>query len=477
MKNLVKLMFMALAMCFVACGEFGNGGNDGNGGSDNTPLTFTIGISNITSSTAKVTVTPSNNDKTYYYDIVDKETLDFYYDGSIAKCAKDLVEYITKDLGKTMEEYVVSGKDVYIFDSLEASTDYYIFAFGVLNDGTITSNIAYKAFKTTASSGSGNGGSTGGESSKNTFSISVNNISATSANVAITPSNSDTYYFDVVAKEVYDAYTNKTEFAKEYVAQLKEMLAEYGYTIADILSSGSDSYYYNDQLDPSTEYVAFVFGLSSNGTITTAVTSSTFTTLAGSGSGSGSGSGESAEDKVITSLVHGEYENYGDFYETGALNWLIQLDDQKGDDIIILEVQTPLSATDFTGEYTFASTFASGTAVAGFDYESYLYGSFWYREDANGKVADYLFLSSGKVSITKSGDIYTVSIDATTDLDSSLKATYTGTIPKYEESATVSKTSTLNKFSSVAFKKQVKAVKMTAQSAAKTISVKRNLVK
>ena len=115
MKNLVKLMFMALAMCFVACGEFGNGGNDGNGGSDNTPLTFTIGISNITSSTAKVTVTPSN-ENTYYFDIIDKETIDTYYEGNFENWAKDLVEYITKELGKTMEEYVVSGKDVYIFD-------------------------------------------------------------------------------------------------------------------------------------------------------------------------------------------------------------------------------------------------------------------------------------------------------------------------------------------------------------------------
>ena len=75
MRKLAQLMFMALVMCFVACGEFGghtdngNGDGNGNGGSNDTPLTFNIEVSSITSSTAKVTITPSN-ENTYYFDEV-----------------------------------------------------------------------------------------------------------------------------------------------------------------------------------------------------------------------------------------------------------------------------------------------------------------------------------------------------------------------------------------------------------------------
>ena len=135
MRKLAKLMFMALAMCFVACGEFGghtdNGNGNGNGGSNDTPLAFNIEVSSITSSTAKVTITPSN-ENTYYFDIIDKETIDTYYEGNFENWAKDMVDYILNDLGETFANYVSSGKDVYLFEDLDPSTDYFAYAFGVL---------------------------------------------------------------------------------------------------------------------------------------------------------------------------------------------------------------------------------------------------------------------------------------------------------------------------------------------------------
>lgn len=101
-----------------------------------------------------------------------------------------------------------------------------------------------------------------------TATIAVTNITATTADVAINPSDNATYYWDIMDAESYDEIQNGAyaengfaDIAAYFSAYLPYMVQQYiaqGYTatIADLLSSGPDGYSY-DGLDPNTEYVVF----------------------------------------------------------------------------------------------------------------------------------------------------------------------------------------------------------------------------
>jgi hypothetical protein len=276
--------------------------------------------------------------------------------------------------------------------------------------------------------GSGNGTGVGGNSSTNSFVIDVSDITATSAYVEVTPSNNDTYFFDVIEQEVFDQYSSGKDFANDVVT----LYTENGYSVADLLSSGIDSYSYSGDsaLEPNTEYYAYAFGLSADGKLTTKVVAQAFKTLPSESGGNNGGS--STGDLALNDFTYGYYTNYGDYYESNATNWYIDLYTDYTYDILTLEVQTPLSATDFVGSYKLADTFAANTAVAGgTDSEGYLYGSYWCMLDADYNLVDYVCCTSGSIDITKSGNVYTIVVDTEGDNGNKITSTYTGTLEEY----------------------------------------------
>lgn len=322
-------------------------------------------------------------------------------------------------------------------------------------------------------SGSENGDDNGGNTNVDIeFEIAVTGITSTNATVTVTPSTDDTYYFDVVDKEVLANFYNNSidDYVKDLLDYVQNDQQE---SLADYVSSGADSYTYDDR-SANTEYIAFAFGLLIDGTITSDVTTVSFKTLEGSGDDGGSSGGNEGgtyEDMVLTGLNYADYENFGDYYGTNACNWLIYMDDYPGNNVLIVEVQTPLSATDFVGSYQISDNFASGTAVYGFIDEDYPCGSYWYTYSEE-TITDYLLLVSGSVKITKSGTTYTVEVDAVSDMNTSVKAKYTGAIEEYVEESQVSPTSTLRKFSALGHKKAQKVVKRMPVSRFKVKNVR-----
>ena len=442
MKKLFKLFIIAtLAVCGVSCELFGgliNGGNgnnenNGNGENNGTSASYVIDVTGITSNSATVTVTPSNSDA-YYFDVVEKEYLDAYTNSAdfLADYVAEIKDYIAElnayGYNITFADFVSYGKDTYTYEAgtLDPNTEYYAFAFGLSEEGKVTSDLNKKAF-TTLSSGNTGGGS---NTSNNTFNVKVSDITSTGALVSVTPSNYDTYYFDVVDKEVYDMYTDKSEFAADYMTEIAEVCATYGYSIADVLSSGSDAYSFEGYLDPNSAYYAVAFGVSTSGAVTTNVTATAFTTLSSGGGNTGGSTG----DKDLTCFELGYYENWGDYYESGATNWYIDLYSMTSNDYFVLELQGALGDTaPVAGEYKLLSTFAPGTAVAGgVDSDGYGYGTYWALLDNNWEYfVETALCTSGTVKVTKSDNLYTIDVDAIGDSGQSIKVSYSGVLEEY----------------------------------------------
>lgn len=482
MKKLFKLFILAmLAVCGVACEQLGgahNGGNDNGDNSGDAPGTpgttesvFNITVSDITSNSAYVSVETSSKE-TYYFDVVEKDYLDQYtnkndYAEEYVAELKSLCEYY----GFTLAEVLSLGNDGYLYDGdLDPNTSYYAFAIAVTEQGVVTSDMTLKQFKTLESANSGGSD----EPSNNNFAITVSDITSNSATVSVAPSNSDTYYFDVVEKSVLDEYDHLA-YAEALVAQLQSLLADYGYTLDMVLSSGRDSYSYDGNLDPNTEYYAYAFGLSADGTITTDVAVKAFTTLA-SGNGGGNTGGGSSSDKNLSCFVFGYYENWGDYYGTGATNWYIDLYSDSTNDYFVLELQGDLSEkAPAAGEYKILSSFAEGTAVAGgIDNEGYFYGTYWALfNDTWDSYVDYSICSSGTVKVGNSNGLYTINIDAVGANGNTIKVSYEGVLEEYvsDYSLAAQKLSNnLNKrFCTVSRMMKQKRIKVAPQASKKAV--------
>lgn len=142
MKKLFTLMLATLAVCCVACLP-----NEGGSGKDSAE--FDISVSAITAESATVSVTPSNDIETYYFDILEKSEFDTF-DSKI-----EVAELIVSELQNICNEYDVSlvdilskGADSYDFSELAPATEYVAYAFGVNANGTITTEVFTKTFKT-----------------------------------------------------------------------------------------------------------------------------------------------------------------------------------------------------------------------------------------------------------------------------------------------------------------------------------------
>ena len=465
MKKLLNLLLAMFAVCGIACTPNNEEGNGGENNGPNAPLSFTIQLSNITSSSVKMEVVPSNDTDTYFFDVVEKSVLSHYasFESFVADYISQLKD-IYEQHGMTLGEILSQGPDSWEYQegNLNPGTEYYAFAFGVTPEGVITSAVAMEPFTTLEEIPAG--------PSDNEFSVSVSNVTATGALVSVTPSNNDTYYFDVIEKEAYDSYSDKQAFAAKCVADVKALYESFGYSFSDALSSGNDSYSFTGVLDPNTTYYALAFGVTNSGTITTDITTVEFTTLESSGNTGNTG------DKNLTCFELGYYENWGDYYGTNALNWYIDLYSSTTKDYFVLELQGNLSDTaPVAGEYQLLSTFAAGTAVAGgVDADGYGYGTYWALfDDSYESLVESSFCTSGSVKIGKSDNLYTIDIDAIGEYGESIKVSYAGVLEEWIEESSLSAqrlSNSLNKrFCTASRMMKMKQLKMSPKAAKKVV--------
>lgn len=274
-----------------------------------------------------------------------------------------------------------------------------------------------------------------GEGKDSNFAIYVESITANGAAVTIMPNDATaTYYFDVLDKETFEYYEALTGVAEAMTATVQADAEAEGYTLADYLSTGMDAYNFTS-LTANTEYYAFAYGVKGDGTITTKVAVKPFKTLEASGEDEG-GATVGSGNKSLNNFTYGYFENCGDYYESGATNWYIDLYDDNSDDLLVIEVQTSTSATTFTGTYNLGSSLAAGTAVAGFlDESDDIYGTFCGVMDSEGDILEYQLCKTGTVTISQSGDNYTITLDSVDPNGYTIKSVYTGVLEEWDSSS------------------------------------------
>lgn len=422
MKKFFNLLLAMLTVFGVACEQSeGDEGNENN----NVTATLVIEVSNVTATGAKVTVTPSNSKASYYFDIVKKEVLDTYKGGEntfFADYAAELKGMIDKVNEYGYEDVLSSGKDSHTYEqgTLDPTTDYYAFAFCMTADADgkydVKGDLTKVEFTTF--------------SSDNTFKIVVSNVTVKGATVSVEPTNNDTYYFDVIEKKIFDSYTDKRKFASEYIAKVKTHYESQESSFQHALSFEKDSYSYEGNLNPNTEYCAVAFGVTTSCEITTDVKTVEFKTL--------------PSNKNLKSFDKCYFKNCGDHYGTNATNWYIDFYSSTTNDYFVIELQGALSETaPVAGDYPILSTSEAGTAVAGGVEEGHLYGTYWGRlDDSKENLVESALCLLDTVKVVKPDSLngkYIIKIENGRDkYDNSIKLSYTGELEEWVEENTPS---------------------------------------
>ena len=381
-------------------------GCEGSGVSLNDDVTFDITVSNIGSTSATVTVEPSDRTVIYYFDKVTKAAYESYdNDMEFMKSRIAALRVYCEEQGASLIQSLSVGDAEYTYSGeLNPSTKYYIFAFAVDAKLNPISDLSLKAFKTEE-----------GKVSNNTFSVKVDG-----GNITITPSNNDQYFWDIVTSNYYAGETD--EFI---ISDLIDYYKDQG-GLSYYLVSGVDSYDMSDYLTPGESYTVYVFGYED--APTTGVTKYTFTYNSTSGGGSTDDEVTAINKDVALNVAGAAAYYYGDLYEIGYNDWDLYLYNDL--EILYVEFLTALNVTSPVGTYTivpYSENMSAGDALAGeFDDEGYIWPSYYLKYDSSDNVESYALITSGTVNVTKSGSNYTVSVDLTDESGYKITANYTG---------------------------------------------------
>ncbi len=219
--------------------------------SDSTPAysNFTITTSNITSSSVDVEVEPLNPSAYYYTDLFAASQYDAYGEtyivNSVLNYVANLISYSgVEDPHQLLYQgYYNSAYDENVSLDLRDDTDYYVVAVDVDFDASLNMITSGKGvfhkFHTAQA-----------KQVEMDFTFRINGTL-----VEVTPSADYTYVCGIVSKSQWDAYADKKDAARDYVAVAKQ------YDMLDtIVLSGKNTVDFTYLLESAGEYVVYAAG-------------------------------------------------------------------------------------------------------------------------------------------------------------------------------------------------------------------------
>lgn len=220
----------------------------GEGEAQEPSLSFTISEDEVTTSSLKATVTPSDATAKYFSYVLEVSKYSEKTDEEIVKAVKN-------ELGYDIYGYEKTGATVVSKSGLKSNTEYYVVAFGVdpNNDYAATTSVTKRLFKTKVES-------TTPPSGEKAIDINVKELTATKISVDFIPGDPDMEY----VASIYKAAKFEGMSDEQII---KSVIEDYGYEIYYGLPKGK----YNitrDAFSPNTEYVIVAFGVKNGSAIT-----------------------------------------------------------------------------------------------------------------------------------------------------------------------------------------------------------------
>ena len=220
---------------------------------------FVIEVKSVTDTSVEFTITPEDEEMTYIAMMTTKEYFDEFEDDE-AYINDDLswLDNAAYEAGVDLSEYLEGvlkkGAISDTQDMLDPETEYVVYAFGLSNNGIVTSSLYKQTFKTLST-----------ELTELNFEIEVTDIGYDTATVTVTPDNDKALYFvNVFSLEEYQNYGGDESAFVAHINKLRnyyyglgatadQMVANLGYVGAKSLSV--------EDLKAGTKYMAYAIGI------------------------------------------------------------------------------------------------------------------------------------------------------------------------------------------------------------------------
>lgn len=263
----LKKFGACLALAAIASAAFSSCEKSNNGPEEPAePVTLEISLENLTATGVDMTVTPSVEDSTFYFDILGKdaynqleaEGLQTFFDNEV-QARQEAYELSRSEV---ITKMLTKGVSSHSYTKLTSATDYYAIAFAVTEDGKVSSSFALKDFNTEAV-----------HPSENVLDITVSNIAADGADYSVKASNQeDTYLVDIWLKDLVDELGD---------GETMRYFIEYNSYMIPMLTASGDFSLENEQVcQPGREYYVIAFGYA-DGEPTTKLFKKEFKTVGG----------------------------------------------------------------------------------------------------------------------------------------------------------------------------------------------------
>ncbi len=231
---------------------------------------FALEVTDITKSTAKISITPKDKSMTYYYKVLSEteraKLIEQY--GSIQKADLQDIQDYASSMGFGIDMFLpyrlTTGTKTEDVKNLVAGTKYYLYAYGWNGDGTFTTDIYEKEFTTEAA-----------VKSSNVITVEVGDTYVDGCDVKVTTTNNDPYIVDVRSKSYWEYILSQNNNDK--VAAAQYIVSHLYGSTAEAASRKGNQEFKATADEPDTDYVLVVFGYDAS--ITTDVQVVEFKTL------------------------------------------------------------------------------------------------------------------------------------------------------------------------------------------------------
>ena len=220
---------------------------------------FVIEVKNVTDTSVEFTITPEDEEMTYFAMMTTKEYFDEFEDDEAY--INDDLSWLDNaayeadiDLSEYLKDVLKKGAISDTQEMLDPETEYVVYAFGLSNNGVVTTSL-YKQTFTTLST----------ELTELNFEIEVTDIGYDTATVTVTPDNDKAFYFvNVFSLEDYQNYGGDESAFAAHINKLRnyyyglgatadQMVANLGYVGTKSLSV--------ENLKAGTKYMAYAIGI------------------------------------------------------------------------------------------------------------------------------------------------------------------------------------------------------------------------
>lgn len=218
-------------------------------------LTFDINVSNITSGSADIVITPSDDTAPYYYaisDSVGKNNRDNNYNGSWYELEVGWWTYLSQFYSMTWQQvaaqFLTTGQHTADIQEdyggrLMWDTPYYVYCFGMDTEGNLTSDITEKEFRTTKP-----------VPSDNEITVTIKQELSDGVMIDVATTNDDTYFIDCQKTSYVDYYLDQYNGSKDqmfyhFFSSISSMVNDQYFHSGDqtdlkVVASTSDADYY-----------------------------------------------------------------------------------------------------------------------------------------------------------------------------------------------------------------------------------------